>query len=68
MLDQAGNPIDGFSLDWIVVFSFLVYLVWMIWKTGRTVGARILRIKIIDVADTGSSEVPILKVITPIWR
>jgi uncharacterized RDD family membrane protein YckC len=64
MLDQAGNPIDSFSLDWIVVFSFLVYLVWMIWKTGRTVGARILRIKIIDVADTGSSEVPILKVIT----
>jgi len=64
MLDQAGNPIDGFSLDWIVVASFLVYLVWMIWKTGRTVGARILRIKVIDVADTGSSGVPIFKVIT----
>jgi uncharacterized RDD family membrane protein YckC len=63
MLDQAGNPIDGFSLDWIVISAFLAYLVWMIWKTGRTVGARILRIKIVDLANPGSSGVPILKVV-----
>jgi RDD family len=63
MLDQAGNPIDGFSLDWIVISAFLAYLVWMIWKTGRTVGARILRIQIVDLANPGSSGVPILKVV-----
>lgn len=63
MLDQAGNPIDGFSLDWIFIAAFLAYLVWMIWKTGRTVGARILRIKIIDIANPGCPEVPILRVI-----
>ena len=64
MLDQAGNPIDGFSLDWVVICAFLAYLVWMIWKTGRSVGARILRIKIVDTANTESSQVPILKVVT----
>ncbi|MGD0847811.1 RDD family protein [Bradyrhizobium sp.] len=64
MLDQAGNPIDGFSLDWIVASAFVVYLVWMIWKKGRTVGARIVRIRIVDTADVQSSGVPILKVIS----
>jgi uncharacterized RDD family membrane protein YckC len=54
MLDQAGNPIDGFSLDWIVASAFLVYLVGMIWKTGRTVGARIVRVRVVDTADAGS--------------
>jgi len=63
MLDQAGNPIDGFSLDWIVVSAFVVYLVWMIWKTGRTVGARIVRVRIVDTANAEMSGVPILKVI-----
>jgi RDD family len=63
MLDNNGNPIDGLSIDWIVMLAFLTYLIVMIWKTGRSVGARILGTKVIDVADPGASGVPIRKAI-----
>jgi uncharacterized RDD family membrane protein YckC len=63
MLDKDGNPVRGTSIDWIVGLAFLIYLVGMIWKTGRTLGARILGLKVIDTAAPDVSEVPIHKAI-----
>lgn len=63
MLDKDGNPIHGTSIDWIVWLAFLVYLVGMVWKTGRTFGARIVGVRVVDTAKPGASEVPIRKAI-----
>jgi uncharacterized RDD family membrane protein YckC len=63
MLDTDGNPIHGTSIDWIVWLAFLAYLVGMISKTGRTWGARIVGVRVIDAAAPSVSEVPIRKAI-----
>jgi uncharacterized RDD family membrane protein YckC len=53
MLDANGNPIQGRSIDWIVQLAFLVYLIAMVWKTGRTLGARALGVKVVNAAQPG---------------
>jgi uncharacterized RDD family membrane protein YckC len=63
MLDADGKPVHGTSIDWIVALAFLIYLVGMAWKTGRTVGARILGVRIIDSADPAASGVPVRKLV-----
>jgi hypothetical protein len=63
MLDKDGTPIHGTSIDGIVGLALLIYLVGMIWKTGRTLGARIVAVRVIDAAAPGVSEVPIRKAI-----
>jgi uncharacterized RDD family membrane protein YckC len=63
MLDNEGKPVRGTSIDGIAVLALLVYLVGMVWKTGRTLGARILGLRVVDVANPGASEVPIHKAI-----
>jgi hypothetical protein len=63
MLDRNGNPIPGRSINGIFELAFLVYLVGMVWKTGTTVGARILKIRVIDTADPEQSGVPLRKAI-----
>jgi uncharacterized RDD family membrane protein YckC len=63
MLDKDEKPIHGTSIDGIAWLAFLVYLVGMIWKAGRTLGARIVGVKIIDTATPGASGVPVHKAI-----
>ena len=63
MLDADGTPIDGTSIDNIVALATLVYLVGMIWNNGRTLGARIVKVRVIDVARPGTSGVPLRKAI-----
>ena len=63
MLDKDGTPIHGTSIDWIVQFAFLAYLVGMIWKTGKTLGARVLGVRVIDTANPAASSVPLRKAI-----
>jgi uncharacterized RDD family membrane protein YckC len=43
--------------------AFLAYLIGMIWKTGRTVGARIVGVRVVDAANPGASGVPLRKAI-----
>ena len=50
MLDKDGNPVNGKSIDWIFQLALVVYLIGMFWKTGRTVGCRAMRMKLIDTA------------------
>ena len=59
MLDKEGTPIQGTSIDWIYQLALLAYLVGMIWRTGKTLGARIVGVRVIDTANPGASGVPI---------
>jgi uncharacterized RDD family membrane protein YckC len=63
MLDKDGTPINGTAIDWFVQLALLAYLVGMIWKTGRTLGARCLGIRVADAAEPGAAAVPLGKVI-----
>ena len=63
MLDQDGKPINGTSIDWIASLAFLVYLVGIVWKSGKTVGARIVGVRVIDTANPNASDVPLRKVV-----
>ena len=63
MLDKDGTPVHGRSIDWIFQLAFVVYLVAMIWKTGRTLGSRVVKVKVIDAANPGAAGVPLRKVI-----
>lgn len=63
MLDKDGTPINGTSIDWIVQLAFLVYLVGMVWKTGRSLGARIVKVSVVDTVNPRASGVPLRKAI-----
>jgi uncharacterized RDD family membrane protein YckC len=61
MADADGKPIKGTSIDLIFQLALLAYLVGMICKTGRTLGDRIMRIRVVDVAAPEISGVPLGK-------
>jgi hypothetical protein len=63
MLDRDEKPIHGTAIDETVELAFLAYLVGMIWKTGRTLGARAVKIRVVDAARPGTSGVPLGKVV-----
>jgi hypothetical protein len=63
MLDKNGTPIHGTSIDWIVQLCLFAYLVGMISKTGRTLGSRVVRVKIIDTANPTAPGVPLGKAV-----
>ena len=63
MLDKDGTPINGIAIDGFVQLALLAYLVGMIWKTGKTLGARVAGLKVIDVTQPGRSGVPIHKAV-----
>jgi hypothetical protein len=63
MLNADGKPIQGTSIDWIVQLAFLVYLIVMVWKTGRTLGARALGVKVVNAAQAGPAGVPLGQVV-----
>jgi hypothetical protein len=62
MVNTDGDPINGLSIDWIALLAIFIYLVSMIWKTGRTIGARIVGIRFINVSAPDKPGVPIGKV------
>jgi uncharacterized RDD family membrane protein YckC len=59
MVDAEGKPINGTSIDWIVQLAFLGYLIGMVWKTGRTVGARTVGVRVVDAARPATPGVPL---------
>lgn len=64
MLDKQGNVINGLAIDGYVMLAFLVYLVGMIWRSGRTLGDRAVKTKVIDVTAPDVLRVPLRKAIT----
>jgi uncharacterized RDD family membrane protein YckC len=63
MLDKDGKPIHGTAIDGIVGLALLAYLVAMISKSGRTLGDRVVGVRVVDVAAPSASGVPIRKAI-----
>jgi uncharacterized RDD family membrane protein YckC len=63
MLDKDGTPIKGTSIDGIVNLALLAYLFGMVWKTGRTLGARVVSVRVVDVANPDAAGVPLGKTI-----
>jgi len=63
MLDKDGTPINGTAIDGFVQLAILAYLVGMIWKTGRTLGARVAGLRVIDTTQPGTPGVPIHKAV-----
>jgi RDD family len=63
MLDKEGTPINGTSIDGIVALALLAYLVVMIWKTGRTLGARVVKVRVVDTANPNAPHVPLRKAV-----
>jgi hypothetical protein len=63
MVDKDGELIHGTSIDGIVELALLGYLIAMIWKTGRTLGARVRRVRVVDIAAPTASGVPLHKTI-----
>jgi hypothetical protein len=59
MLDQDGKPIHGRSIDGIFWLAFLAYLTGMVWKTGKTLGARVVGVKVADAAKPDAPGVPL---------
>lgn len=62
-LDKDGNPTRATSIDGIVWLAFLAFLIAMVWKTGKTVGARIVGTRVVDITRPGTAGVPLGKAI-----
>lgn len=62
-LGTDGQPIHGTSIDGIVEPAFLAYLVGMVWKTGRTLGARVVGVRVVDARRPDTPGVPLGKVL-----
>jgi uncharacterized RDD family membrane protein YckC len=63
MLDRDGHPIDGASVDWIMMLALIAYLVAMETQTGATLGSRAMRIRVIDAAAPVVPSVPLRKIV-----
>jgi RDD family len=63
MLDKDGTPVHGRSIDWIYQLAFVGYLVAMIWTRGKTLGSRVVKVKVIDTANPSAAGVPLSKTI-----
>jgi RDD family len=62
-VDADGKPNHATSIDWIGQLTFLAYLFVMVCKTGKTLGARVAKVRVVDAAQPGTPGVPFGKVI-----
>jgi len=63
MLDKDSNPVAGTSIDGIFNLALIAYLIGLVWKAGRTVGDRVVGVRVLDAANRQASSVPLGKVI-----
>ncbi|MBU6462174.1 MAG: RDD family protein [Bradyrhizobium sp.] len=61
MIDRNDKPIHGYAIDWIASLALLAYLVVMIWKSGRSLGDRVVKLKVIDTTNPAARGVPLGK-------
>jgi hypothetical protein len=62
MLDRDGHPINGVSIDWLVMAVFTAYLFAMEARTGATLGDRWTRVRVVDVLAPEAYGVPLRKI------
>ncbi len=63
MLNAAGEPIQGVSIDSYVVLVLVAYVVALTARRGQTLGARVMRIRVVDLANSESPRVPIRRIL-----
>jgi uncharacterized RDD family membrane protein YckC len=63
MLDRDGQPINGVSINWMVMMVFIAYLLAMETRTSATLGNLAVRIRVIETAEPDYLGVPFRKVI-----
>lgn len=59
MLNKAGDPIQGLSIDSYVLLVLIAYLVVLTTRTGQTLGDRLARIRVVDTAGPPMAGVPL---------
>jgi hypothetical protein len=62
-LDAKGAVIDAFSLDLVAFAALALYLVGMKGLRGQSLGDRLVRVRLVDVADPSRVGAPVWKVI-----
>ena len=63
MLDRDGQPVDGVTVDWIVMVVFIVYLFTFETRTGASLGDRATRIVVVDTLSPADASIPLRKII-----
>jgi hypothetical protein len=64
MLDRDGHPVNGVSIDWIVILSLIIYLIVFETRTGVTLGNRAMRIRVIDAIAPSAWTVRLRRIVT----
>ncbi|MGC2775173.1 MAG: RDD family protein [Bradyrhizobium sp.] len=63
MLNAAGEPIQGTSIDGYVFLVLVAYVLALTALSGQTLGARAMRIRVVDIAHSGSVRVPLRRIL-----
>jgi len=63
MLDRDGQPVDGMTVDWVVMAVFIVYLFAFETRTGASLGDRATRIVVVDALHPADASIPLRKII-----
>jgi uncharacterized RDD family membrane protein YckC len=63
MLDAGGRPINGTSLDWVVVLALATYLIALEHRLGKTVGKGALGLRVADTLDMERIGIPLRKAV-----
>lgn len=63
LLDRDSQPVDGVTVDWIVMTVFIIYLFAFETRTGASLGDRATRIVVIDALSPADASIPLRKII-----
>lgn len=63
MQDKEGSIVKGTDIGWIFYLTLMIYLVAMISNSGKTLGGRAVRLRVIDTTNPDAREVPLRKVL-----
>ncbi|TBW32914.1 hypothetical protein EYW49_21210 [Siculibacillus lacustris] len=61
-LDADGRVADVVTLDWVTAIVLIAYLMLSVARTGRTIGGRVLGIRVIDTSGADAVAVPFKRV------
>ena len=66
--DSQGRPVDAITLDWLVTIAFLAYSLGLTVRLGQTIGDRVMKIRVIEIATPEKIGVSFKRVILQIGR
>jgi uncharacterized RDD family membrane protein YckC len=63
MQDKEGSVVKGTDIGWIFYLTLMIYLVAMISNSGKTLGGRAVRLRVIDATNPDARGVPLRKAV-----